>query len=70
MMPRMNGAAAAKALRARGIRAPIVLMSGYAEEELLTRGLTAEADGFLKKPFLAADLALVVSDAVRHKPLA
>ncbi len=64
-MPNMTGAAAAEALRARGVAAPIVLMSGYAEEDLLDQGLTANADAFLKKPFLGADLARVLSEVLR-----
>ena len=65
MMPKLNGAAAARTMRARGVRTPIVLMSGYAEDELVTRGLKADANAFLKKPFLAPELARVISEAVR-----
>lgn len=65
MMPRLNGAAAARTMRARGVRTPIVLMSGYAEDELVTRGLKADANAFLKKPFLVPELARVVSEALR-----
>jgi len=65
VMPKLNGAAAARTMRARGVRTPIVLMSGYAEEELVTRGLDADANAFLKKPFLVPELARVISEAVR-----
>ncbi len=68
-MPKLNGAAAAKTLRERGVNAPIVLMSGYAEEDLLTRGLTVDADAFLKKPFLASELTAVLRDVMRSRPL-
>lgn len=67
-MPKLNGAAAARALRAKGISVPIVLMSGYAEEDLLTRGLTIDADAFLKKPFLASDLGKVLHEVMRRAP--
>ncbi|HEU4566375.1 MAG TPA: response regulator, partial [Gemmatimonadaceae bacterium] len=50
-MPIMDGPAAARALRASGVDAPIILMSGYAEEELSRRGIMTHADAFLGKPF-------------------
>ncbi len=55
-MPAMDGPTAARELRAHGLEAPIVLMSGYAEEELVSRGVMTHADGFLKKPFEVAEL--------------
>jgi CheY-like chemotaxis protein len=61
-MPAMDGPATAAALRAMGVSAPIVLMSGYAEEDLVTRGMMARADGFLKKPFEVAELEAVVRE--------
>jgi DNA-binding response OmpR family regulator len=38
-------------------------MSGYAEEELVNRGVMTHADGFLKKPFEVTELL----DAVRAR---
>ena len=61
-MPVMDGPTAARELRARGVEVPIVLMSGYAEEELVNRGVMTHADGFLKKPFEAPELAAAVRD--------
>jgi CheY-like chemotaxis protein len=55
-MPRMNGLEAVGALRARGVGVPVILMSGYSAEEIEGRGASAGIDGFLKKPFAAADL--------------
>ena len=62
-MPAMDGPTAARELRAKGLEAPIVLMSGYAEEELVNRGVMRHADGFLKKPFEVTELL----DAVRTR---
>ncbi|HET7553848.1 MAG TPA: two-component regulator propeller domain-containing protein [Gemmatimonadaceae bacterium] len=61
-MPTMDGPTAARELRGRGVATPIVLMSGYAEEELVNRGVMAHADGFLKKPFEVTELLAVVRD--------
>ncbi len=69
-MPKLNGAAAARALREKGFAAPIVLMSGYAEEDLLRRGLTVDADGFLKKPFRAGELGAVLREVLRARSVA
>jgi ligand-binding sensor domain-containing protein/signal transduction histidine kinase len=56
-MPAMDGPTAAREMRARGVAVPIILMSGYAEEDLIARGVLAHANGFLKKPFEVAELA-------------
>jgi CheY-like chemotaxis protein len=61
-MPVMDGSAAARELRGRGIQVPIVLMSGYAEEELMNRGALAQVDGFLKKPFEVTELVAAVRE--------
>lgn len=59
-MPSMDGPTTARALRDRGIGVPIVLMSGYAEDELVARGVLADVDGFLQKPFAESELAAVI----------
>jgi ligand-binding sensor domain-containing protein/signal transduction histidine kinase/CheY-like chemotaxis protein len=61
-MPAMDGPATARALRERGVEVPIILMSGYAENQLIARGAMTDADGFLKKPFLVQELAAVVHE--------
>ena len=61
-MPVMDGSVAARELRGRGVLIPIVLMSGYAEEELVNRGVLAHVDGFLKKPFEVTELLAAVRD--------
>jgi CheY-like chemotaxis protein len=54
MMPRMNGRAAVRALRAlpTGATVPVVLASAAATPD----GLDQEIDGFLRKPFDLEDL--------------
>ncbi|HEU4586335.1 MAG TPA: response regulator, partial [Gemmatimonadaceae bacterium] len=61
-MPVMDGSVAARELRGRGVQIPIVLMSGYAEEELVNRGVLAHVDGFVKKPFEVSELVAAVRD--------
>ena len=63
-MPAMDGPATARAIRARGVTVPVVFMSGYAAEELAARGMVSDADAFLKKPFLMADLREALRQAL------
>ncbi len=62
-MPAMDGPTTARALRERGVDVPIVLMSGYAEAELVARGALSDSTGFLQKPFSERELALAVDSA-------
>jgi signal transduction histidine kinase/ActR/RegA family two-component response regulator len=58
-MPRLDGLRTVAAARARGIDVPVILMSGYSEEEILGAGsaaATVPIDGFLKKPFTPTQL--------------
>ncbi|HEX6536485.1 MAG TPA: two-component regulator propeller domain-containing protein [Gemmatimonadaceae bacterium] len=69
-MPSMDGPSTARALRASGVRAPIILMSGYTEHELASRGVMSDADAFLKKPFVMSELTAVVRELLaseRHR---
>ena len=54
-MPAMNGLQLARALRARGVKAPIALVTGYAE---LSESDVASAElaGLLRKPFTMREL--------------
>jgi two-component system cell cycle sensor histidine kinase/response regulator CckA len=62
-MPGMGGRAALRALRERWPRLPVLLTSGYDENEAL-RSLGADGpDGFLQKPFTARVLAAQVEAA-------
>lgn len=50
-MPDMDGIALCKAIRERNITAPIVMITGWASEQLERRAETAGVDFFLTKPF-------------------
>jgi signal transduction histidine kinase/ActR/RegA family two-component response regulator len=59
-MPGMNGLQLARALRARGIRAPIALVTGYAE--LSDADIDAcELTGLLRKPFTIRELQALLA---------
>jgi len=61
-MPRMGGAETLRRIRARRPDLPIVLMSGYTEQEVAAKLLEGNhgATAFLQKPFLPEDLAGVL----------
>jgi len=63
-MPRMGGGEALRRIRERRPDLPVILMSGYTEQEVASKLLdpTNGATGFLQKPFLPEDLA----SALRH----
>jgi two-component system cell cycle sensor histidine kinase/response regulator CckA len=63
-MPRMGGSETLRNIRERRPELPVVLMSGYTEQEVASKLLddSAGAVGFLQKPFLPEDLA----SALRH----
>jgi len=56
------------ALRAMGIAAPIILITAFADVERLKLALNQGAAHLLEKPFRAADLLKVVSEALRPGP--
>jgi DNA-binding response OmpR family regulator len=43
-------------LRRRGVKVPIVMLTGAAEEDDIVRGLEAGANDYIRKPFRAAEL--------------
>ena len=59
-MPGMNGLQLARTLRARGLRAPIALVTGYAElsEADINAG---ELSGLLRKPFTIRELQVLLA---------
>jgi PAS domain S-box-containing protein len=67
MMPRLDGFALLKALRAdpRTTQVPIILLSARAGEEAKLEGLQAGADDYLIKPFSSRELLARVGSAIR-----
>ncbi len=56
-MPGANGDEVARAMRAQNRRVPIILMSGYAREQIWDA-----CDAFLQKPFRTSQLVDLVTD--------
>jgi two-component system, cell cycle sensor histidine kinase and response regulator CckA len=61
-MPRMGGPETVRLLRQRSPELPVVLMSGYTEEDVASKILDGLGGGvrFLHKPFLSEDLSSVL----------
>lgn len=62
VMPGMNGADTARALRAAGITAPIIFATGFADTDLVRRAL-APGSRMLRKPYDLASLAASIAAA-------
>ena len=60
----MGGGEALAAIREIGPTVPVVLMSGYAEVDVVAMG-TDPRTVFLSKPFTAAAMAMKVAEASR-----
>ncbi|HWT91760.1 MAG TPA: PAS domain S-box protein [Solirubrobacteraceae bacterium] len=64
IMPGMSGSELAATVRERHPDVAVVFMSGYTDDVLLGRGIESD-DGFVDKPFTAAQLLDAVRDALR-----
>ena len=56
VMPEMNGPELVEALAGRYPDLKVLYISGYTNEEVVRRGVTATDPAFVQKPFTAADL--------------
>lgn len=65
-MPHMGGEETFVALRQVRAEVPVLLVSGYSEEQLKERVEGLEFAGFLKKPFELTELLEAVQSAVKH----
>jgi len=66
MMPRMDGIAAAKLIKAADPSAKVILMSGHSESD----AAEAQADAFVPKPFRVKDLLEAVQKVLQDdRPL-
>jgi len=62
-MPVLDGYAAARAIRARGLRVPVIALTAYAMNEDAAHCREAGCDGFLNKPVTPELLVATVRDA-------
>ncbi len=58
MLPGIDGFAVLRALRARGLRTPVLVLSARATPDDRIRGLELQADDYLTKPFHLRELLL------------
>lgn len=66
MMPKLDGLAVLKALRARGVTTPVLFLTALGEVHDRVAGLEAGADDYLVKPFAFAELLARVRALVRR----
>ena len=64
VLPGVDGAELASRLCARQPDLPVVYMSGYPEDELVTRGIGTVGAAYITKPFTAEVLTLMVRGAL------
>jgi DNA-binding NtrC family response regulator len=67
-MPRMDGRAAFREMQGIAPEVPVILCSGYSEQETIDRFSSDTAVGFLKKPYRANVLVQAVHEAIRRRP--
>ena len=66
MMPGMNGFQVAKNARAKGIKAPILMLTAKGEVDDKVEGLDSGADDYLTKPFMAKELLARIRALLRR----
>ena len=66
MLPHMDGLALIDAVRARGVRTPVLILSARRSVDDRVRGLQAGGDDYLTKPFAFAELLARVQALIRR----
>jgi two-component system alkaline phosphatase synthesis response regulator PhoP len=66
MMPRMSGWDVCRALRAKGIEVPVIMLTARGEEGDRVRGLELGADDYVTKPFSLRELLARVRAVLRR----
>jgi DNA-binding response OmpR family regulator len=56
MLPKMNGFEICRAIRARGLDMPVIMLTAKGQEEDIVRGLELGADDYVTKPFSIREL--------------
>ncbi|MDE1957631.1 MAG: response regulator transcription factor [Xanthomonadaceae bacterium] len=69
MLPRLDGLGLLRALRAAGVRTPVLMLTALGEVDARVEGIEAGADDYLGKPFAFAELAARVGALGRRPPL-
>ena len=66
-MPRLDGAATFRELQKRDATLPVVLMSGYSEQDAVQHFLGEDLAGFVQKPFSNAEVLRCMSQALAKR---
>src|SRR4051812_49648477 len=66
MLPQMDGLAVIDALRAKGVRTPVIILSAKRSVDDRVRGLQAGGDDYLTKPFAFEELLARVQALIRR----
>ena len=69
-MPDMNGLDLVASLRGNNIAAPVILITGYPDENIAVRAATAGVEHVLLKPLLGDSLAKHIKTAIQEAPSA
>jgi signal transduction histidine kinase len=69
MMPRMDGLELLKRIKEREPTLVVIIMTGYADKELILKALKADADDFITKPLNLLQLKSAVDKALVKKAL-
>ena len=67
MLPGLNGWEICTALRSRGIKIPIVMLTAMSTKDDQIKGLTIGADDYLPKPFSVKELMLRVKKLIEKE---
>ena len=68
-MPNVSGLDALRALRERGIRVPVIMLTAHGEDEDKLAAFEAGADDYLVKPFSGRELVARVGAVLRRARL-
>ena len=69
MMPRMDGLELLKKLKEREPTVVVIIMTGYADKDLILKALKADADDFITKPLNLLQLKSAIDKALVKKAL-
>src|SRR6266576_2476799 len=70
MIQRMNGYEVCRAIRARGLEMPIIMLTAKGQEEDIIRGLELGADDYVTKPFSIRQLLARAKAFLRRREAA
>jgi two-component system cell cycle sensor histidine kinase/response regulator CckA len=68
VMPDLGGRASAAYVRGSDADLPVLYISGYAAEAVVSQGMLEEGEHFLQKPFSPAELLQAVRDILDQRP--